>query len=82
MRKRVRNSSSRRKRGEKEKNSKKSKKSKAIIDYSVTEEEIEDGGVLDELTEENKEEQLGEGPMSYSRGVPNNNVCLNTLRFT
>ena len=39
---------------------KKSKKSKAIIDYSDTEEEIEDGGFLDEVTEENKEEQVSD----------------------
>ena len=58
--KRVRNSSRRRKRGEKEKSSKKSKKSKAIIDNSDTEEEIEDGGVLDEVIEENKEEQVSD----------------------
>ena len=57
-RKRVRNSSKNRERGEKEMNSKKSKKSKAFIDSSDTDEDIEDGEVFYELNEENKEEPL------------------------
>ena len=43
-----------------EKNCRKSKKSKALIDNSDSEEEIEDGEVLDEENEEDKEEQVSD----------------------
>ena len=56
----MRNSSKRKDKGEKEKNSRKSKKSKALIDKSDTEEELEDGEVLEEEKEENKEEQVSD----------------------
>ena len=58
--KRRRNSSKRSDKGEKEKNCRKSKKSKALIDNSDSEEEIEDGEVLDEENEEDKEEQVSD----------------------
>lgn len=58
---RVRNSSKQTDKGEKEKNSRKSKKSNALIDNSDdTEEELEDGEVLEEETEGKKEEQVSE----------------------